>query len=136
MSSPKIINDYLTLPNIKNGQHTVVIDPVHGGSDPGAIGIGGLREAEVTLDVSKRVKELLSEKGVSVKMTRDEDIDLDLPPRVSIANKTNADIFVSIHANASGNRKDINGLETFYYRGWRLLAKDSKTNFKSFSWKS
>ena len=126
MSSPKIINDYLTLPNIKKGQHTVVIDPGHGGSDPGAIGIGGLREAEVTLDVSKRVKELLSEKGVSVKMTRDEDIYLDLPPRVSIANKTNADIFVSIHANASrGNRKDINGLETFYYRGWRgrLLAK-------------
>jgi len=49
-----------------------------------------------------------------------------LPPRVSIANNTDADIFVSIHANASrGKRRDINGLETFYYRGWRgrLLAK-------------
>ena len=51
---------------------------------------------------------------------------MDLPPRVSFANKTDADIFVSIHANASrGKRRDINGLETFYYRGWRgrLLAK-------------
>ena len=60
---------------------------------------------------------------------------MDLPPRVSFANNTDADIFVSIHANASrGKRRDINGLETFYYRGWRgrLLAKNSKTNFKSF----
>jgi len=59
-------------------------------------------------------------------LTRKNDVDLDLPPRVSIANNTDADIFVSIHANASrGKRRDINGLETFYYRGWRgrLLAK-------------
>ena len=51
---------------------------------------------------------------------------MDLPPRVSFANRSGADIFVSIHANASrGKRRDINGLETFYYRGWRgrLLAK-------------
>ena len=59
-------------------------------------------------------------------MTRTNDVDLDLPPRVSIANNADADIFVSIHANASrGKRRDINGLETFYYRGWRgrVLAK-------------
>ena len=59
-------------------------------------------------------------------MTRTNEVDLDLPPRVSIANNTDADIFVSIHANASrGKRRDINGLETFYFRGWRgrLLAK-------------
>ena len=51
---------------------------------------------------------------------------MDLPPRVSFANNTDADIFVSIHANASGGKRgDINGLETFYYRGWRgrFLAK-------------
>jgi len=56
----------------------------------------------------------------------ENEVDLDLPPRVSFANNTDADIFVSIHANASrGKRRDINGLETFYYRGWRgrLLAK-------------
>ena len=68
----------------------------------------------------------MSDKGVKVKLTRKNEINLDLPPRVSFANNTNADIFVSIHANASrGKRKDINGLEPFYYRGWRgrLLAK-------------
>ena len=117
---------FLQLPDIKRNKFYVVIDPGHGGPDPGAIGIGGLRETDVVLDVSKRVKKLLSEKGVMVKLTRNNEIDLDLPPRVSIANRTDADIFVSIHANASrGKRRDINGLETFYYTGWRgrLLAK-------------
>ncbi|MDC3119342.1 N-acetylmuramoyl-L-alanine amidase, partial [Prochlorococcus sp. AH-716-K03] len=117
---------FLQLPDIKRNKFYVVIDPGHGGADPGAIGIGGLRESEVVLDVSKQVKRLLSSKGVKVKLTRNNELDLDLAPRVSIANKTYADIFVSIHANASrGKRRDINGLETFYYSGWRgrLLAK-------------
>ncbi len=117
---------YLKLPDVKQNQFLVIIDPGHGGPDPGAIGIGGIRETDVVLEVSKIVKNLLSEKGVKVSLTRTNDVDLDLPPRVSIANNTDADIFVSIHANASrGKRRDINGLETFYYRGWRgrLLAK-------------
>ena len=117
---------FLKLPEIKRNNFYVVIDPGHGGQDPGAIGIGGIKESEVVLDVSKRVKKLLTEKGVKVRMTRNNEIDLDLPPRVSMANRTDADIFVSIHANASrGKRRDINGLETFYYSGWRgrLLAK-------------
>ena len=118
--------DYLKLPDVKQNKFYVVLDPGHGGLDPGAIGIGGLRETDVVLDVSRIVKKLLSKKGVKVKLTRNNEIDLDLPPRVSLANKTDANIFVSIHANASrGKRRDINGLETFYYRGWRgrLLAK-------------
>ena len=117
---------YLKLPDVKQNKFSVVIDPGHGGTDPGAIGIGGIRETDVVLEVSKIVKKLLSEKGVNVKLTRKNEIDLDLPPRVSYANNSDADIFVSIHANASrGKRRDINGLETFYYRGWRgrLLAK-------------
>jgi N-acetylmuramoyl-L-alanine amidase len=118
--------DYLQLPNVKRNKFTVVIDPGHGGPDPGAIGIGGLRETDVVLEISKIVKELLNEKGVKVMLTRKTEVDLDLPPRVTFANNVDADIFVSIHANASrGKRRDINGLETFYYRGWkgRLLAK-------------
>ena len=117
---------YLKLPEVKQNKFSVVIDPGHGGPDPGAIGIGGIRETDVVLEVSKIVKDLLSEKGVNVLLTRKNEIDLDLPPRVSFANNKDADIFVSIHANASrGKRRDINGLETFYYRGWRgrLLAK-------------
>ena len=114
------------LPDVKKDKYLVVIDPGHGGPDPGAIGIRGIRESNVVLDVSRIVEKILSEKGVQVLLTRNNEVDLDLPPRVSFANKTDADIFVSIHANASrGKRRDINGLETFYYRGWRgrLLAK-------------
>ncbi len=117
---------YLKLPDVKQNKFLVVIDPGHGGPDPGAIGIGGIRETDVVLEVSKMVKNLLSEKGVKVKLTRENEVDLDLPPRVSFANNTDADVFVSIHANASrGKRKDINGLETYYYKGWkgRSLAK-------------
>ena len=119
-------NNFLQLPNIKQNKFFVVIDPGHGGPDPGAIGIGGIRETDIVLEVSKLVKDLLSDKGVKVMLTRKNEVDLDLPPRVSFANKMDADVFVSIHANASrGKRRDINGLETFYFRGWRgrLLAK-------------
>ena len=122
----KRVNDYLQLPNVKQNKYSVVIDPGHGGTDPGAIGIGGIRETDVVLEVSKIVKKLLYDKGVKVRLTRKNEVDLDLPPRVAFANNSNADIFVSIHANASrGKRRDINGLETFYFRGWRgrLLAK-------------
>ena len=122
----KSVPEFLRLPEVKKNKFLVVIDPGHGGSDPGAIGVKGIRETDVVLDVSKIVKKLLFEKGVKVKLTRQTEVDLELPKRVSFANKTYADIFVSIHANASrGKRKDINGLETFYYRGWRgrSLAK-------------
>jgi N-acetylmuramoyl-L-alanine amidase len=122
----KTANNFFKLPNIKQNKFFVVIDPGHGGPDPGAIGIGGIRETDVVLEVSKLVKELLSEKGVKVRLTRKNEVELDLPPRVSFANNMDADVFVSIHANASrGKRRDINGLETFYFRGWRgrLLAK-------------
>tara|TARA_A100001234_G_scaffold182136_1_gene165021 strand:+ start:123 stop:1208 length:1086 start_codon:yes stop_codon:yes gene_type:complete len=120
------IYEYSELPNVKQNKFYVVIDPGHGGTDPGAIGVGGIRETDVVLEVSKIVEKLLYKKGVKVSLTRRNEVDLDLPPRVSLANNTNADIFVSIHANASrGKRRDINGLETFYFRGWRgrLLAK-------------
>ncbi len=117
---------FLQLPVVEQNKFVIVVDPGHGGTDPGAIGIGGIRESDVVLDVSKTVRKLLQEKGVKVKLTRNNESDLDLPPRVKYANRLDADIFVSIHANASrGKRRDINGLETFYYRGWRgrLLAK-------------
>ena len=117
---------FSNLPKLKKNKFYVVIDPGHGGPDAGAIGIGGLRETDVVLDVSKSVTKILNSKGVRVRMTRTNEIDLDLQPRVAIANKTKADIFVSIHANASrGKKRNINGLETFYYAGWRgrLLAQ-------------
>ena len=121
-----IDSNFLKLPNIQRNKFRVVIDPGHGGRDVGAIGVGGLKESDVVLDVSKVVRKLLIEKGIDVIMTRTREVSLDLSPRVDLANRASADIFVSIHANASrGKRKDINGLETFYYTGWkgRLLAE-------------
>jgi len=101
------------LPKVKKNKFFVVIDPGHGGPDSGAIGIGGLRETDVVLDVSKIVTNILKKKGVIVKMTRTSEIDLDLGPRVAMANDLKADIFVSIHANASvGKKRNINGLRT------------------------
>ena len=116
----------IDLPNVKRNKYSVVIDPGHGGPDSGAVGINGLKETEVVLDVSKIVTKLLAEKGIIVEMTRNKEVEVDLSPRVALANKTNSDIFVSIHANASiGKKRYINGIETFYYSGWRgrLLAE-------------
>ena len=132
----KRVYEYSQLPSVKRNKFSVVIDPGHGGPDPGAIGIGGIRETDVVLEVSKIVEKLLSGKGVKVSLTRKNEVDLDLPQRVSFANNKNSDIFVSIHANASrGKRRDINGLETFYYRGWRgrLLAKKIQKQILSVS---
>ena len=103
------------LPQLSNGQLLVAIDPGHGGRDPGAVGIGGLQEKHVIFPISLRVAEILQEDGVQVVMTRSDDRTLDLEPRVNIANRANATIFVSIHANAiSLSRPDVNGVETYY----------------------
>ncbi len=110
------------LPQVRRGKYLVVIDPGHGGPDPGAIGVGGLKETSVVLDISLMVSEYLKSKGVNVKLTRTSEIDLDLPPRVAIANRLGANAFISIHANASRTtRRDVNGIETFYFAGSRGL---------------
>ena len=79
------------LPVVPRGQFKVVIDPGHGGPDPGAIGIGGLRETDVVLDVALQVARLLQARGVEVLMTRTSEVDVDLPPRVALANSSAAD---------------------------------------------
>jgi N-acetylmuramoyl-L-alanine amidase len=108
------------LPMVPRGRFRVVIDPGHGGPDPGAVGIDGLRETDVVLDVALQVARLLQARGVQVLMTRTSEVDVDLPPRVSLANRSRADLFVSLHANAlSMNRPDVNGIETFYFAGGR-----------------
>ncbi len=109
-----------SLPDLRRGKYSVVIDPGHGGPDPGAVGIGKLRETDVVLDVSKKVSKILTLKGVNVKMTRMNEIDLDLPLRVDLANRSRASAFISIHANASRyHKRSVNGIETFFYSGWR-----------------
>jgi len=96
----------------------VVIDPGHGGPDPGAVGIGGIYEKEIVLDISLQVASLLENQGIQAILTRQTDVDLDLQPRADIANRARADIFVSIHANAiSMSRPEVNGIETFHVAG-------------------
>jgi len=91
----------------------VMIDPGHGGKDPGAIGRTGLKEKDVVLDIGRRIREKLSRFGeFDVRMTRDEDVFLPLEERTAMANKGGADIFVSIHINASRNRK-AEGFSTY-----------------------
>jgi N-acetylmuramoyl-L-alanine amidase len=110
------------LPVVPRGRYKVVIDPGHGGPDPGAVGIGGLRETDIVLDVGLQVAQLLQARGVQVLLTRTSEVDVDLPPRVSLANRSNADVFVSIHANAlSMARPDVNGVETFYFQAGNSL---------------
>jgi N-acetylmuramoyl-L-alanine amidase len=108
------------LPSVPRGRFRVVLDPGHGGPDPGAVGIGGLRETDIVLDVALQVAQLLQNRGVQVLLTRTSEVDVDLPPRVALANRSGADLFVSLHANAlSMDRPDVNGVETFYFQGGR-----------------
>jgi len=83
---------------------TIVIDPGHGGKDPGAIGRSGLQEKDVVLDIGKRLKKLLEHQGQKVIMTRSDDTFIPLSERTQLANSRNADLFVSIHANANPKR--------------------------------
>jgi N-acetylmuramoyl-L-alanine amidase len=98
-----------------SGRTVVIIDPGHGGPDPGAVGIGGIQEKQLVLDMSQQVARLLEQQGLQVVLTRTGDYDLDLEPRVQMAEQANATVFVSIHANAiSMSRPEVNGVETFY----------------------
>ncbi|WOD40311.1 N-acetylmuramoyl-L-alanine amidase [Nodosilinea sp. E11] len=113
------------LPSAPSGRVVVAIDPGHGGRDPGAVGIGGLQEKQVIFPISLRVAELLESQGVMVVMTRREDVAVDLQTRAAIANRAQANVFVSIHANAiSMSRPDVNGIETYFSAesGRRLAA--------------
>ena len=92
----------------------VVIDPGHGGGDTGSIGSSGLKEKDLVLSVSKRLKILVEERlGTDVVLTRDTDKFVPLEERTAIANQLGADLFISVHANSSRIRK-VSGVETFF----------------------
>jgi N-acetylmuramoyl-L-alanine amidase len=108
----RIVVDIFGSPGVQ-GFNRIVIDPGHGGKDPGAIGRNGLTEKEVVLDVGLRLKELIRKNlGREVLMTRDRDIFIPLEERTQLANGNNADLFISIHANASPNRR-ARGVEIY-----------------------
>ena len=115
----------------KSGEkHSIVIDAGHGGSDTGAIG-GGVYEKNITLDLAKRIEDILIKKGYDVKMTRVDDSYVSLQERVDISEEYNPDIFVSVHVNSSV-KPEINGIETHYYHQESVaLAQTVHASFAS-----
>ena len=106
-----------------NSRVVVAIDPGHGGRDPGALG-NGLQEKDIVMSISQQVANNLAQFGVTAVLTRQNDREIDLEPRVQLAERVNARVFVSIHANAVAlNRPEVNGVETYYYATGQRLAQ-------------
>ena len=102
------------------GRELIVIDPGHGGPDVGATR-NGVYEKDIVLSVSKQLGRILQQMGYAVIYTRTEDIDLDLEPRVQIAENARASAFVSIHVNSlSASASQVNGVETYHAPGASL----------------
>jgi N-acetylmuramoyl-L-alanine amidase len=94
------------------GKYTVVVDPGHGGSNPGAV-YKGVREKDFNLDIAKRLENLLKDQGINVYMTRTDDSFVSLYDRANLANKVSADLFISVHNNSG--LTNYTGTMTLYY---------------------
>lgn len=122
--------------NADLAKRRIMIDPGHGGHDPGAVGPGGLYEKHIVLDISLKVQELLKDNPLyDVHLTRRSDIFIPLEDRTAVANSKHADLFVSIHANASP-RRQARGIET-YLLNWtddeealRVAARENAITLK------
>lgn len=122
------------------GIRRVVIDPGHGGRDPGAISATGIKEKDVTLRVAKLLAAALQQRlGAEVILTRDRDIFLPLEERTAIANSRDADLFISIHVNSAPSR-GARGVETYVLdmmasdeEAMRVAARENASSARSFS---
>ena len=128
----------VTLPSstLPGSLRRIVVDAGHGGKDPGAIGPTGVMEKDVTLAMAKRLAvRLEKELGCQVVLTRDKDVFLPLEERTAIANRVGADLFISVHANASNNR-NAQGIETYYLnfskndKAAAVAARENGTSLK------
>lgn len=128
MTLPRTTSPGIPPSRVPNGRVSVIIDPGHGGKDPGAIGIGGLKEKDVILPISIRVAQILQQNGVQAILSRNSDFFVSLKGRVDLAERRNADLFVSIHANSVGlSRPDVSGLEVYYYSSGYNLARSVRS---------
>lgn len=135
---PRVLEDWLSKIGLQpaippaaaagaNVIRRVILDPGHGGHDPGATGPTGVREKEVVLDLARRLRDHLAARGVEVLMTRADDTFVSLGGRTRLAAEQQADLFLSIHANASRNKR-VHGVEAYYLReaqdgsGWAWSA--------------
>jgi N-acetylmuramoyl-L-alanine amidase len=121
LEKPKMIAPGLGLSSWAQ-RPVIVIDPGHGGKDPGAIGMGGLMEKDVVLDVSKRVVARLRRENVVVHMTRQDDRFIGLHERGEMSNRWRATVFVSIHCNSHGKRE---------LEGYQLYRQSENVSFKA-----
>jgi len=142
----RLVVDIFQVSNEKNTESTnllplikrkVVIDAGHGGHDPGAVGRNGLYEKDVVLDIALKIRDIMTKEYplYEIILTRNRDIFIPLDERAAIANRSNADLFVSIHVNASLNRK-ARGIET-YVLNWtddeeamRVAARENAISLK------
>lgn len=109
---------------------TVVVDAGHGGKDPGALSRNGTKEKDIVLDIARRLKKGLEEKGFRVTMTRDRDEFISLEERTEIATRVKADLFVSIHANSHPSRA-VDGVEVYSLRDLESHEKRDPQRLKN-----
>lgn len=103
-----------TLPPPSYRIHRVILDAGHGGEDSGAIGPMGLKEKQVTLDITRRLKSELEAQGLEVFLTREDDYFVSLYQRMYLADRVEGDFFVSLHCNASPDRQ-LDGFEVYHF---------------------
>lgn len=125
ITASKKLSGYVSGTAVEKEEKTVVIDAGHGAGDPGKIGVNNVKEKDLNLQISKKVQSRLMKKGVTVVMTREDDMGLydksesnkkaaDMKKRVDLINKTKPSIVVSIHQN-SYHEGSIKGAQVFYY---------------------
>jgi N-acetylmuramoyl-L-alanine amidase len=122
-----------------SGLRKIVLDPGHGGKDPGAIGAGGITEKDIVLSIAKKLAaKLRKELRVDVVLTRKDDRFVALEDRTALANAENADLFISLHMNASENA-EAKGIETYYLDNTtdeaaiRLAARENSASRRNIS---
>lgn len=121
--SIRSIENYSNIPYIANQHRIIVIDPGHGGKDPGTTGFMGYHEKNVVLAIGLKLNKILEQRGYTVYMTRKTDRFLTLRARTKFANEKHADLFISIHANAVPYRErlEAHGIQTYF-----LALSDNK----------
>lgn len=129
-----------TISRSKKFNKIIILDPGHGGKDPGAVGYKKLKEKDIVLKVAKKLSKKLYDRGYKVYLTRDTDKFISLHKRTEFANKKNADLFISLHLNAAPNKKAAHkykGVETFFLsmarsdRNKRVAQKENSVELKA-----
>ncbi|MCH9813872.1 MAG: N-acetylmuramoyl-L-alanine amidase [Epsilonproteobacteria bacterium] len=134
-TKPSVTKKQKTKKRLYSSSKVIVIDPGHGGKDAGAVGYKKYQEKHAVLKVSKVLQGLLKKQGYKVYLTREKDKFIKLSNRTNFANKKEADLFISIHANASpsAQKLTLKGIETFFLspaktaKAKRIAAKENRS---------